>query len=118
MAPKWRISAARRFLVERGSPAKYFGGPKGIPYFGYTKRPRIGTQRSIERTKPGAGASATGASDRSIGAAGIAVGVSSRGGISVTPAGVATSAGDGGVELSDSVGVADALDVSGERFLG
>ena len=53
-----------------------------------------------------------------MGAAGIAVGVSSIGGISVTAAGVATSAGDGGVELSDSVGVADALDVSGERFLG
>lgn len=56
----------------------------------------------------------------SVTAAGVATsaGVTDRGGISVTPAGVATSAGDGGVELSDSVGVADALDVSGDRFLG
>jgi hypothetical protein len=67
----------------------------------------------------GSGVSVTDAAERSTGAVGGSDGgLSGSGGISVIGATVAESAGDGGVEVSDSLGVADAPEDGGERFLG
>jgi hypothetical protein len=91
----------------------------------------MGTQRRTERIRPGAGApersvvageGVSGEGSAISGAGAFAVagsdgGLAGSGGTSVTGA-AAASAGDGGVELSDSVGVAEALEVCGDRFLG